>query len=271
MNNILKDTIKNLFGACGLEIRRKNMTLASRSLAQALDHISKFGFKPQTVFGVGVADGTFELYRRFPEAKYILIEPLKEFEKDLKSISTNYNAEYIMAAAGPKKGNTVINIHPDLVGSSVFKETEGSYVDGVAREVPMVTVDDLCLERKLKDPYLIKIVAQGAELMVLEGAENTLQNTEVIILAVSLFNCILGCPLFYDVVDYMEKHGFVAYDIFDCNYRPLDKALCQVGMVFVKENGIFRKDHSFSTAEQRRKKFAAVSNFVNDRIIAKKS
>lgn len=273
MNKILKDAVKNIFSACGLEIRRKytGKILTPRTWAQVLDHISELGFKPQTVIDVGVASGTFALYRKFPEARHILIEPLKEFEEDLKFISLNYNAEYIVAAAGAKKGNTIINVHPDLVGSSIFKETEGSYVDGITREVPMITIDDLCQERKLKHPYLIKIDVQGAELMVLEGAASVLQHTEVIILEVSFFNCILGCPLLCDVVTYMKRHDFVVYDIFHFNYRPLDKALCQVDMMFVKESGVFRKNNSFATFEQRKKQFADMLSFVNDRKIAKKS
>ncbi len=49
----------------------------------------------------------------------------------------------------------------------------------------------------------------------------------------------------------MKECGFVCYDIFGFQYRLLDNALSQVDMVFVKEKGLFRSDHSYATREQR--------------------
>jgi hypothetical protein len=49
----------------------------------------------------------------------------------------------------------------------------------------------------------------------------------------------------------MKQAGFAVYDIYGFNYRPLDGALCQVDMLFVKEKGRFREQHAFATAEQR--------------------
>ena len=48
-----------------------------------------------------------------------------------------------------------------------------------------------------------------------------------------------------------EEKDLVAYDIISYLYRPLDYALCQVDMAFVKENGMFRKDQRYCTPEQR--------------------
>jgi len=48
------------------------------------------------------------------------------------------------------------------------------------------------------------------------------------------------------------NYGFVAYDIFGFLYRPLDNALAQTDMIFVRENGPFRATHIFATPEQRK-------------------
>ena len=48
----------------------------------------------------------------------------------------------------------------------------------------------------------------------------------------------------------MKNLGFVVYDIFGEQFRPLDGALGQIDMAFVKERGIFRTDHAYATAEQ---------------------
>ena len=76
----------------------------------------------------------------------------------------NNKAEYIIAAASSTPGNIVINVHPDLVGSSAYKEEEDSNVNGFERIVPAVTLDNVCRDRKTSGPYVIKIDTQGSEL-----------------------------------------------------------------------------------------------------------
>jgi hypothetical protein len=49
----------------------------------------------------------------------------------------------------------------------------------------------------------------------------------------------------------MENAGFAIYDLFGVSYRPLDGALAQADLCFVKSDSVFRKDHQFATAEQR--------------------
>jgi FkbM family methyltransferase len=254
MEQFLKVAVKEVFNTLGFEIHRKRPKGANSvrtTLAQVLDHISSLGFKPQTVIDVGVAYGTFELYEKFPDATHLLIEPLEEYEGALKDISQKYKAEYVLAAASDEPGTIVINVHPELSGSSMLKETEGSHVDGIPREVPAVTIDNLCNDKNLRGPYLIKVDVQGGELKVLDGAKSALEDTELVILEVSLFQFYVNGPQFYDVVSYMKDHGFVVYDIFGGHTRPLDGALAQVDMAFVKEDGPFRKHHCYATREQR--------------------
>jgi len=245
MEKILRETVNKILNAFGFEIHRKHdRREIKRNLADVLDHVLRLGYNPQTVIDVGVAKGTFVLYETFPNATHLLIEPLKEFEDALKDISCKYNAEYVIAAASSKLGTIVINVHiEELHGSSIYNESEGSHLDGIPREVPAVTIDDLCREKNLIGPYLIKVDVQGAELEVLNGATRILGDTELIVLEVSLFQLLENAPQFYDIVSYMKEHGFVAYDIFGTKNRPFDNSLAQIDMAFVKENGLFRKHH----------------------------
>ena len=241
-------------------------------MADVLANVARLGFTPSVVIDVGVAKGTPALYNTFPDSYHLLIEPLEEFEEDIRSILKKYKGSYVIAAASSETGNIEINVHTDhLDGSSFYKETMGNEFDGVPRTVQTVRIDDLVKDRgqrtedrgrraeergrrseghMKKGPYLIKVDVQGAELDVLGGAIETLNETELVILEVSMFEFMLNSPQFYDVVAYMKNLGFVVYDIFGEHYRPLDGALGQIDIAFVKENGRFRREHSYATSEQ---------------------
>ncbi len=245
---------KKLFGAFGLEIRKARAGEVLRaSMRGALRQLSNLGFRPGTIVDVGVAYQTAELYEEFPASSILLIEPLAEFEPCLRQICAEHKAQYVLAAAGATPGTAIFNVHTDqLDGSSLLKEVEGAMVDGIPRQVPVVTIDQVCAEKNAKGPYLVKLDVQGAELQVLAGAERTLRETEVVILETTLFGTIIGGAQMWDVVMKMKEYGFVAYDIFGLLYRPLDNALSQTDMVFVRENGPFRVSHAFATPEQRK-------------------
>jgi len=257
MLNSSKKIIKKIMGLFGLEIRRKEQVIHQtprNSMYGCLQQAVKNGLNPETIIDVGAADGTPPLYEVFPEATHILIEPLEEFSPNLIQLVTQLKkAEYIIAAATSKTGSIIINVHPDLLGSSIYKEKEDSDVNGVERTVPTVTIDALCTDRGTKKPYLIKIDTQGSELDVLMGAEKILQDTEFIILEVSLFEFFQGGSQLYDCIKFMKERGFVAYDIFDLQYRLLDGAMSQIDIAFVREQSQFRKIHFYATKEQRAK------------------
>ncbi len=266
MLRAVKQVGKDVVGAFGLEIRRKRAevpaVVARASLRGALRQLSGLGFKPATVIDVGVATQTLELYEEFRDARLLLIEPLAEFEPFLRKTCASYRAQYVLAAAGEAPGTATINVHPDKDGSSLLKEVEGASVDGVPREVPVVTLDQVCAEKGLAGPYLIKVDVQGAELRVLAGAERTLRETEAVILEVTLFGTMIGGPQVYDVAARMKQYGFVAYDMWGHNYRPFDGALCQLDMAFVREQGRFRESHVFATPGQRQQQWRDTEGYL---------
>jgi len=150
------------------------------------------------------------------------------------------------------------NVHKDhLEGSSQYKEAMGAVADGYEITVPIIRIDDIIEEKQLNGSTLIKVDAQGAELEVLNGAKKALLETEVVVLEVSMFEFLKGAPQFFDVVLYMKNQGFVAYDIIKGWNRPLDNALGQIDIIFVKENGRFRQNHSYSTIEQMNRSFGS--------------
>lgn len=255
----MKKMVVWLLRLFGFQITRIDERTKRTTLADAVNYIAvlsrKIGFEPSTVIDVGVADGTYELYKSFPKSRFLLIEPLREFEAALKMICQQYDAVYVIAAASDQKGTTSINITPDLGGSSILTPKE-SCVVFKTREVPTDTIDSLVEEYDLKSPFLLKVDVQSAELHVLGGAIGTMEKSEVIVLEVPLFQFVENGPQLFDIVSFLKKKCFVVYDIVGHNYRPLDNALAEVDIVFVKEKGMFRASHLFALPEQRAVQFA---------------
>ena len=256
----LQRAIRAMLRQLNLDIYRldseKAVSLSRSGINGLLRQTQSLGFVPATVVDVGAAFGSFasQCASVFPHAQYFLLEPLAEYQVVLKKMMGMMpNAQCIAAAASAHHGEVVLNVHPDLVGSSLLSEIEqNTDVNGMPRIVPAITIDGLIEQTGARGPFLLKVDVQGAELDVLRGAEKMLAATEYILLEVSLFRFFQDGPDFFDVVMHMKSLGFVAYDISGLQYRPLDNALSQVDIAFVKERGLFRQQQFYATPEQRK-------------------
>lgn len=248
---LLRKIINGILAKVGLEIRVRG-DQERATMRSCLVEAAKNGLNPATIIDVGAANGTLELYETFCDAHFLLIEPLEEFVPSLQKVMTGMKkVDFFFGVAAKERGKVTINVHPDLVGSSLFREDEDSDVNGVPRVVEALPLNDLCKETKTVAPYLLKIDTQGAELEVLKGAEEILPETEFVILETSLFDLFRGGARFYDCLNYMNDKGFVVYDIFDLRYRLLDGALAQVDIAFVKKDSQLRRHQFWATREQR--------------------
>jgi hypothetical protein len=90
-------------------------------------------------------------------------------------------------------------------------------------------------------PSLLKVDVQGAEIEVLRGAEDCLDNFEIILLETGLTEVYVGQPIFHEYIAYMAQRDYVVYDIIHAGYADTG-LLCQIDLVFVKRNGRFRQD-----------------------------
>lgn len=215
---------------------KRNTKLASLLLAR------QNGLSPMTVIDVGAAVGTPDVYKVFPDARHVMIEPLVENEPFLDIVCKSLpRAEYLIAAIGRTCGTTLLRCRDDLTYSQVCSD-HSDHIDGFTlREVRTLTLDALCAERQLQGPYLIKIDVDGSELDVIEGAEGTLATVELAVIEASFFSSNVS-----RIVETMQSRGFALYDIVDFLYRPIDQALWQVDLVFVKESSSLRSRRTFA-------------------------
>ena len=215
----------------------------TRSFRTFFDHLKNDkNYSPATCIDVGAASGTLDIYDAFPKAHHIVFEPLPDFHQALKRSLTPYSHEIHHCALMEEPGEKVLLRHADKYGSSMMHKLTGQSSNLVPVQVD--TLDNVIGERDFSGGLLIKTDCQGADLFVIKGGLETLKKADVVIIEASMFR-FWGAhhPDFYDIIHYMKERSFVLYDVLDGLFRPLDNALGQLDLVFVKEDGRFREDH----------------------------
>ena len=226
-----------------------NQPIPRNSKLGALCHLKGQGFTPATVIDVGVQKGTPELYAVFPESLHVLIEPVKEQEPVMQRICEVLpNAVYVLAAAAARTGTTHLRVsHNAMYSNMTSAEDRGDSASSV-RTVPTIALDDLVEKRNFAGPILLKIDVDGQEIDVIQGATRVLKHkVEYVVVESTLFGQI------NDVISAMLKNDFAIYDILEPLYRPLDGALWQVDLVFVRKNGKLREKLGYASEEEMRK------------------
>ena len=258
---MLKRSIKRFFRAVGLDIRSvkwiqprdANKQGVSgddeyrSSIKNLLQRLNTQGFSPATIIDVGVKLGTDGLYDVFPDAYYLLIDPVEENEVFMNRIVGHLrHADSRLVALGDQPGELPLRVEAD--GNATLRDAT-AHPD--SRTVPIVTLDSLDAERPMNGPVVLKIDTEGYELPILQGATTVLERTELVILEVN-FIPRQSIPEFFEIHRFLHDHGFALYDIFDMRERPRDGALGLADVAFVKKDGAFRVEKSFRTPAQRR-------------------
>jgi hypothetical protein len=109
----------------------------------------------------------------------------------------------------------------------------------------VLVLDELLAAGELPQPEFLKLDVQGYELEVLRGAAGALRACQAVMAEVNLFRYAPETPLADEVVAFLRGHGFVLYDIVGLLRRPLDDALGQMDLVFVKEDHPLRKSNAW--------------------------
>ena len=217
--------------------RALKIRLGAPEMFWSICNLKKNGFYPRTVLDIGAYHGewTSEAIKVFPDSHFLMIEANPEKEDILASVCKKLQGVEFEIALLASESNLSKEFNLLENGSSVLEE----FNEANGRKICLATstVDALLGKHSIEKVDFIKIDVQGYELEILRGAERYLETCEVILSEVSLMALHKNCPLLVDVVDFMDRFGYCAYDICSvATRRPYDMALWQTDIIFVKKN-----------------------------------
>jgi len=199
-------------------------------------------FSPRAIVDVGASDGrwTKPALPLFPDARFLLIEPLDQHEAALKALAQQEDRlSYFQGLVGRESGTVRFMQHG--YQSSVLGTRDGTDF-GETKELSMFTLDEVIRERQFPAPEIIKLDIEGCELEALHGATEALRSAVMVQVEVSLIPFKKDLPLMDDVVGFMAVQGFRVLDVFGVYGRPLDGLPVQGECFFIKKDSPFITD-----------------------------
>jgi len=210
-------------------------TYEMASVECSLRNMRALGFRPRRIVDVGayVGDWTCMVKGIFPDASVLMVEAQPSKQSQLLEVCEKYPGEVQcrMALLGPE-ACAGVRFYELETGSSVLWEQSNV----ARREIrcEMRTLDGLLSGTRFGSVDFLKLDVQGYELEVLKGAEESLRGIQAILMEVSLLRVNKGAPLLHEVLRFMDERGFRAYDICSFIRRPLDNALWQSDVIFMR-------------------------------------
>jgi FkbM family methyltransferase len=249
MKSIIKRNLKNIFSFLRDKFKvrsyteilpKNNQTPESEifnlaSTSRALFRACYRNLRITNIIDVGASNGSWsaECMKYFPQAKYNLIEANGYHEKSLLSFSGEHpNVNFVIAAAGSKCGDCYFD-NSDPFGGVAADMPHG----GIKLKTQMICVDSLFVKKKDSDTFLLKLDTHGFEQSILKGAEETLKQTELVIIESYLFNLKTSESVTFDELCLiMGKYGFRVGDFSEPMWRVGDMALWQWDLFFFKKD-----------------------------------
>jgi FkbM family methyltransferase len=236
MKKAIWNTLNTAVGWFGYELRARSREAPTATMYAALRRLQQRRLAVGTVIDVGAASGRWarKAAEAFPSSQFLMVEPLEERRGALQKLRTeDPRMDFVIAAAGDKRGSATLTVSPDLDGSGIY----GGMAKGLEeRVVAVTTIDDEVCQRSLPGPYLLKLDTHGFELPIIAGADHTLRNAAAVIVEVYNFQLSPGCLRFHEMCAHFERLGLRCADLVDPMLRPLDGVLWQFDLIFLPAN-----------------------------------
>lgn len=187
-----------------------------QGVAASVEHTGvDFRDDVRTVLDVGASRGQFATFalHRFPTAKVICFEPLRDAQEVLRQVLPAERTTVHPFALGKQEAELELHVSAREDSSSLLP-IGARQVDAFPgteekrRERVQVGALGSFLSSEFPRPTLLKIDVQGYELAVLEGAADSLDLVDEIFVECSFVELYTGQPLADAVICHLREAGF---------------------------------------------------------------
>ena len=199
------------------------------------------GLDPKVIYDIGanVGDWTRDMQKFFPNAHYELFEANIDNKNHLK----NYN--YHIVLLGDREANNIPFykiIKGFNTGNSIYLEVSKAFKDDNYKTdiLEMITLNKYIPEKNLPIPDLVKLDVQGAELDILKGMSNYIQNVKHFIIEASLHRWNKDAPMIENIIKYMYDNNFYFVDVLELHI--VNGYTLQIDILFSHESTQFRRE-----------------------------
>jgi FkbM family methyltransferase len=200
-------------------------------MEHGLAAVAKRGLLPQAIVDAGAFEGDWTRLARsiWPRSRIIMFEPNLTKQEHLARVAREINATVRTELLGAQD-NVTVGFNVMGPGSSIFGER--SPLQRSTEQRTLSRLDSVL--PAVEKPAFLKIDAQGYELEILKGSTLLLESIDAILLEIAVIEINEGAPLLHEVLPFMRSIGFIAYDILEIHRRPLDRALNQIDVLFLR-------------------------------------
>jgi len=235
----MKSLVQAALKPFGLQLRRiRYQHNPHFGLEVLFSLLKEKGFAPRRIIDVGANHGhwTRKALIYFPKASYTLVEPQDYLKQEVQDLIDAGRAQWINAGAGDEPGQLPFDIcYRDDCSSFMLVPTNNKAPSATRVTVEVKTLDQIAASLGLPFPELIKIDAEGFDLKALRGATTLFGKTDVFLVEAAV--CCPDIPnTAFDVMQYMDCHGYKLIDITDLNRSPKDNSLWACELVFLRES-----------------------------------
>ncbi len=205
---------------------------------QVMRRLQGQGYQPDFVIDVGASHGiwSFTVSQLFPEARYLLIDPLtSQYEQSARDyfIGNIPIAELLQVAVSNEEGRLNLQVSADFYCSSLLNPAD--LRDYQPLEVVVTTIDRIAAEQQISGRGILKIDVQYAEHLVLEGAQAFLPQVDLIIAELSVIRYDQESLVISEMIHWLDQLGFRYYDETGEWRSPIDGTLLQKEIVFIRQ------------------------------------
>lgn len=249
---MFKKMIRKIARRCNLEIRRINGSECqpehsapapdfASTMPAALRRLQNIGVEPDGIVDVGAAVGAWSstAMTLWPNAHYLLVEPLQEQIDRMSAIRHQKNVTLRKAVAGNSSEDIEFDVSDDLDGSGIYgRQTTAT------RKVSQLRLGDETLLQE-RESLLIKLDTHGYEIPILEGCDQILPKVSALIIEVYGFHVSPTACLFHELSEHLFQAGFRLFDIVDVMRREKDSAFWQADAVFIPSTNHLFLDNEY--------------------------